>query len=132
MRRRGAILIAVLVCLLVVSALSIQLVRGMILQQRQQRVRQDEVQAYWLAKSACDRAAARLQQDENYAGETWTIDADQLKLSHGALAVIGLEPVEDDPEKRRVIVEATAWAEGERRVTARKELVIVVHNQGDL
>lgn len=128
MQRRGAVLFAVLVCLLVVSGLTIQLARAALMHQRQLRVQQYATQSYWLAHSACRRAIARLQTDPQYTGETWKIDAGELS-GHDASVVIWVRQVEVQLDKRRVTVEATYPSDNVHRASTRKELVVSIRNE---
>jgi len=72
-RRRGYMLLAAMICLLLVSLVSTSLLRTALLQYKQVRNQELEAQALWLAEAGIERAAARLARDPNYAGETWQI-----------------------------------------------------------
>ena len=77
------------------------LVRRSILRDEERRA-----QADWLAESALARASARLAVDPGYVGETWRIEPAEL-LDVGAADVsIAIGPVENEPRRRRVRVEA--------------------------
>jgi len=71
-RRRGAALIAALICVLLVSLMSTVLVKTALVQRDQLERDAWQVQADWLAQSALDRSLARLAADAGYTGESWT------------------------------------------------------------
>lgn len=129
--RRGTILVAVLVGLLVISTLSIQLTRSTILRQRQVRVGQNQLQSLWVAQSAIGRAVSRIRSDPTYGGETWRIPADQVTGDKAAAVEIKISSVEDAPEKRRINVEAYYPDDDVKRVTTQKTIVIQLRNEGD-
>lgn len=69
--RRGAALIAALICVLLVSLMSTVLVKTALVQRDQLERDARQVQADWLAQSALDRSLARLATDAGYTGESW-------------------------------------------------------------
>lgn len=131
MRRRGVMLVAVLVCLLVVSVLALQLTRTVIMQRRQIQVHQHRLQSLWLAESAVGRAAARLREEPEYRGETWRIAAKELTGDRDAVAEIKVEAIESEPAQRRIIVEAFYPDNKKNRVLTRKTVFIELQTQGD-
>lgn len=103
--RSGVVLVAVLVALLVVMLVSATLVRGLVVQHRLARSEQQEIQAFWFAESAVQRALTQLQARAEYVGETWQVELPQLDSQVGQ-AVIQIESVENDPNKRNIIIKA--------------------------
>src|SRR5205823_6183126 len=69
-RRPGAALLWALVVLSVLGVTSAVAVREFGLARRQLAMRDQRLQAEWLARSGAELAAARLLEDESYTGET--------------------------------------------------------------
>lgn len=70
-RRRGAALVAALICVLLVSLMSAVLVKTALVQRDQLERDAWQTQADWLAQSALERSQTRLEADAAYAGESW-------------------------------------------------------------
>jgi hypothetical protein len=105
-RRRGAILVVILVCFVVAAGMFVILGRQSVAQRREAETQIWTAQAQWIAEAAFERAAARLTADAKYAGETWTISAAELGGKDGAQARIRVEKVGGWPSLRIVRVEA--------------------------
>ena len=103
--RSGVVLVAVLVALVVVMLISAAIVRGLVVQHRLARSGQQRIQAFWFAESAVQRARTQLASAPDYDGETWTIELPQSGYASGQ-AVIRIEAIENEPNKRSIIVEA--------------------------
>ena len=82
--QRGAVLVMVLVCLLVVATIGSLLARQMIGEQRQLRRQEDQVQAFWIAESAVQRGRAQEAASDDYTGETWSLDGETLGRKRSA------------------------------------------------
>jgi hypothetical protein len=104
-RRGGAVLVVALVCLGVAAVVFVLMVKQAGEERRAIQTGQQRIQALWLAEAGVERAAARLAADSTYAGETWTIPAEQLAGEGGAVR-IHVEAMADQPERRAVRVEA--------------------------
>jgi len=126
--RRAALLVAVLVCLSVVMALGAAWLRGVVLEHRQVRAQADRLQAEYLAASAVDRATAQLAANPDYRGETFVVDAQTLALRAGAAVSIRVEPVADNAQARRVVVEANFPNEGAERARRSRQVTISLAN----
>lgn len=70
-RRTGAVLIAVLACLVVTTAIAALTVRQSLEARRQGRVERQLRQTQYLLDAGIRRAAERLRADASYSGETW-------------------------------------------------------------
>jgi len=68
---RGFVLISTIVCLMVASAVTANVMRRVVRQRRESQQRQWQDQAAWLAEAGMRHAATKLAQDPDYAGETW-------------------------------------------------------------
>ncbi len=105
-RRRGAVLVMALACLVMAAAISVVVVRQIAMERRAAQMNQRSLQALWLAEAGVERAAARLAADAKYAGETWIIPARELAAGESAVATIHVETIPGRPERRSVRVEA--------------------------
>jgi Tfp pilus assembly protein PilX len=130
-RRRGAVLAFVLVCLFVVAAVGMALLRVTVDEHRQETRRQHQAQALWLAESAVQRAAAQLTAAPDYQGETWQIDAEDLGDRWPAVAVIRVQKVEADESARQVSVEARYPEDEQHRIVQRRQVIIRVPKTGE-
>jgi hypothetical protein len=120
------IAVAVVAVMFVLALLGGGLIRVVWLRHGDLRAAERRLQAEWLAESALDRAAARLNDDANYAGETWTIPAERLGSRDGGSVRIVVDPVPDHPDRRVVRARADFPADGPRRVRHSRSLTITV------
>lgn len=115
--RRGAALIAALICVLLVSLMSTVLVKTALVQRDQLERDSWQLQADWLAQSALDRSLARLAADAGYTGESWapattegkTIGRVRIEIvtaadGDGSARVRATADVPDDPVNRARVV----------------------------
>jgi hypothetical protein len=121
---------AVVAVLFVLALLGGGLIRVVWLRHGDLRAAERRLQAEWLAESAIDRAAARLDADPTYAGETWTIPADRLGSRDGASVRIDVAPVPDHPDRRLTRARADYPAEGPRRTRHSRALTITLRPSG--
>ena len=129
-RRSAAILLAALVCLLVVVAVGTLLMQSMLRHQRQLLHAQEQVQVFWLAESAVQRAATRLKSAGDYRGETWQVEGRSARGPWTGVVAIRVETVPGDPARRQVVVEAHCGDEPSRRVAQRRQVVVLLPAQG--
>lgn len=113
--RRGVVLAAALVCLIVVTALGGLLLNATLGAQRQALRREHQLQALWLAESGAERARAALAESAEYRGESWQLEAEQLGGTYPALIAIQIE-AGDGPSAGRIVVEAAYPKDHPRRV----------------
>ena len=113
-------MIAVLVCLIIVTLISGAVLKVGLAQRDLARDRERRLQAEWLAESGVDRALARLTRDRDYTGETWSITASDLGLPEAnrvhrstgqadrsaAIVTIAVEPIAGEANRRRIRVQA--------------------------
>ncbi|HAY80782.1 MAG TPA: hypothetical protein DCY79_13325 [Planctomycetaceae bacterium] len=129
-RRRGTLLVIVLLCLMVVGLTSAGLLRWITLHQRQVRQTQWQQQALWLAESGLSRARQRLAADNGYSGEAWQLDAQQLSRDHAGVVTIQCEVISESDEQQ-LVVEAIYPADSIHRVTHRIAVPLKTNNSGD-
>jgi type II secretory pathway component PulK len=123
-RRRGAILIAVLTCLMVAAALFVLVVRQVGNERQAIDAEYRGLQAAWLAEAGVERAAARLAAQADYAGETWAIPAAELAADECAVVRIVVKPIAGQPEQRSVNVEADYPDMSNHRCRQLKQVVV--------
>jgi Tfp pilus assembly protein PilX len=121
--RQGVAMLVALVCLLVVGLIGAALVRQLVLRQRQSLLQQQQMQAFWLAESGLERAVAQLAVSPDYEGETWRVAAKSLGGRDRGLVVIRVESVRDEPNRRRIQVEARFPDDPVRGVLQRKDAI---------
>ena len=105
-RRRGAIILIVMVCLLLISMIGASLLKLATAQRKQSRREQLRLQAAWLAESGVERAAVKLVADSKYSGETWELKADELGAGRPGRVRIEVKP--DDRNSNRHVVSVVA------------------------
>lgn len=72
-RRSGAVLIAALLCVLIVTTILGAMIEGTLHIRRQFRNERNHRQAEFLLQAGIDRAAYQLATNTNYQGETWLL-----------------------------------------------------------
>lgn len=127
--RGGVVLVAVVICLIVISMLCAALLRMGLSQRDGARGDERQVQSDWLAESALERAVARLDADPGYQGETWDIPAGELGGSWSGRAVIAVQPIDGHPQSRRVHVRAEFPRAATALARSSKQAVITLSTQ---
>lgn len=106
-KRRGAITIIVLVCLVLVTAISGVLLRIGLSERRRIRADERRLQAEWLVESGLERGASRFAAAPGeYHGETWDIAAADLGGADAARVTISVESEGKTPVRRYLRVQA--------------------------
>jgi hypothetical protein len=126
-RRRGLVLAAALACLFLTVLLGAGLTAAAVNRHRQLVRQEQDLQAAWLAESAAARAAARLKADADYAGETWTVPADELGGRRPGRAIVVVN--EGDGDERRVAIEAFYPDDPLERTRVVREIVVPIENE---
>jgi Tfp pilus assembly protein PilX len=127
--RRGAVLVAVLVVMMVASLLFGAMLRTNRDEHRLLRTYQQRLQAEELAQAGLERAVARLAGDDAYAGEIWQIPAAELTGTDAAAVAIEVENVAQRSRRRRAIVVVDYPQDSPRRVRHRQEALIDLHER---
>jgi hypothetical protein len=112
--RSGLTAVAVLVCLVVITMLSVALLKVGLAHRDGERAAERKLQAQWLAQAGLDRALFRLAESAGYSGEIWEIKDEALAWGHatpvaGAPAAVvrikvGSSP--DAPQSRLIKIQA--------------------------
>ena len=124
LRPRGAVLVAVMICLAVAMVILATRLRAAVAERRQiSRIEQD-AQADWLAESAIARGASRLAAEPAYRGETWKLTPDELHARGTGAVVISVEDVKDQPRRRLVRVQASLGTEPTQLSRRSKQVLV--------
>ena len=123
-RRSGLASVAVLIALIIVGIICAALLKVGLARRSNIQVRERSIQAEWLAESGIDRASARLGREVAYTGETWEIPTEDLGNRGTGTVTIRVEPVEGQPDRRRVQVSADFPSGAVSR--ARRSKIIIV------
>lgn len=123
MRRRGAVLIMALVGLVLLTVIGGTLLRWIAMEHKLLRSREQANQARWLAEAGIERAAARLADAEDYAGETWQIAATDLPAGKSARVRLQVATVDDQPRQRSIEVDVEYPSEADLPARIHKQIV---------
>jgi hypothetical protein len=118
-RRTGSAVIVALVGLTVTMLLGLTVVKYAVLNRQQLRENHRRTQARMLAESGLARAAAQLDRQREYPGETWRIEPAELADRWPAVVTIEVRPVEGQPQRKtlQASAEYPAGAIDRSRVT---------------
>jgi Tfp pilus assembly protein PilX len=103
--RRGAALIAALVCLAIVMALLGTMLVGALLVSRQMRVERDRRQCELLLQAGLDRAVFRVSAAEPYQGEVRNVPAADILQRGDGRVTIEVSRERDAPPQIHVVAE---------------------------
>jgi Tfp pilus assembly protein PilX len=129
-RERGFVLLTVLACLAVATALILGWAKLAVVSARQSVSAVDRLEAEWLAEAALSRAAAQWLADPAYRGETWQISEADLGTRQAAegeaataspvagLAQIAVEPAPEPAGGLKVRVVAEYPTKGAKQLGA--------------
>jgi hypothetical protein len=137
-RRRGITVVTVLVILVIVGFAGSALLKVGLAERELARAAERRLQAEWLLESGVARGLARLDADHDYAGETWSLRAEDLWLpeagsSRGgtgttaepaAVVTIVVERMPGEASRRQIRVQADYPRGAERRVRQSKQFLI--------
>ncbi|MGW8256390.1 MAG: hypothetical protein ACWGMZ_02780 [Thermoguttaceae bacterium] len=121
---RAMVLILVLTCLAVATAILIAGVKLAVASHRFTRSFGWGVQAQWLIESGLHRAAAQLSSNANYTGETWNIPADVFGGQNAGTVKIEVKSIANQVHRRLLRVQADFPADPQDRVRYVKELPV--------
>ena len=122
-------MVVAMVCLMLSVLLLGSLLKLAVMQRQQFRHQQHRLQAYWLAESAVERAASRLAENRDYAGELWEIGSDELGGRHAAHVRIQVAEPERGTSERTVTAIATYPAGEAQFATQTKRVTVPVNQQ---
>ncbi len=120
--RRGFGIIPVITLFAIAVTICAIWTKASLSQHRDQLLREDRVQASWLADAGVRRGAARLASNAEFVGETWEVPGDQFGRRFSAAVVIRIEPIEVSPGAVRIVARAS-YPKDRPRVTVSKSVV---------
>jgi type II secretory pathway component PulK len=123
------VLLAVLICLIVISLLSAGLLKLVLAQRGRAEAGARQIQAEWLAESGLERAVARLAQNGNYSGETWDLSTDDLGGSRPGRVRIDVEKVEGHASQRLVKIQADYPRDVTLRARQSKQTIVELSSE---
>lgn len=105
-QRRGSVLVAALVCLLVVMTMLGSMLQGALRARRQLHAERDLRQTELLLQAGVDRAAFRFAGETDYRGETWDLLAESIVGGgEGRVTIEASRNSEEEPWQVRVVSE---------------------------
>ncbi|MGD9127501.1 MAG: hypothetical protein PVH19_09000 [Planctomycetia bacterium] len=122
-KREGLALFVILVCVFMLGVLLVMILQLAFRRHKEVQLQMNRAQASCLAESGLRLAAARLESDPNYAGETWKIPPESLGGAKGAAVTIEVKPT-DDEKARLVKAIADYPSDSEKRARISKEMTI--------
>ena len=117
-RRRGTVLIIVMVLLLVTMSIAIAVMQAALVDSRQFSIDAHAFQADRLAEAGMSRATALRTSDPDYAGDDWTVE-----LPGGATGNVATR-IEETSDRLTVESVATYPASGAKRVRSRRSVIL--------
>jgi hypothetical protein len=105
-QRRGTVLVAALVCLLIVMAMLGSMLQGTLRSRRQMHRHRDLVQCELLLQAGTERAVFQFSQDSDYRGEAWSLPAtDIVGSAEGQVTIAASRAADDKPWQLHVVAE---------------------------
>ena len=124
LHRRGALLAAALVAMVVAGSILLSILQTVVAHHRQTFTHRQQVQAQWLAQGGIDRAVAQLRSSSEYRGETWNVPEDELSGSAPGKVVIRVEPLADEPNALQISAQADYPSDTDHRARQTREVVV--------
>jgi Tfp pilus assembly protein PilV len=124
-------LAAALVSLLVVMVFAGAIVRALVMQHRSSQWDERQLQCLYLVESAVEKTKACCAADPNYAGETWTVTLADRGADRQGVARIRVEPVANEPLRRRVEIEARWPDDPLLRIQRTKQFTLTLPPSGE-
>jgi hypothetical protein len=121
-RKRGAVLICVVVCLAIAALLIAAMLQSTLLTRRRIRTEKHLRQAEWLVQAGAERAAFRLANEVEYRGEQWPLAAETIVGTHPGLVSISVR--RDSTERASVRVVAEYPSGGATSIRRTREFLI--------
>jgi len=111
-QRRGVVLVAALVCLLIVMTILGSMLLATLRSARQLHAERDLRQCELLLLAGMDRAVFRLGKEMDYRGETWTLPAAAIALRGDGLVTIEVSrPAANESPQVTVVAEYPTGSE---------------------
>ena len=128
-QRRGAMMIAVLVCITIASMLTLTLVKQLLSRRALEEMSQSRIQADWLVEAGIERAVAKLKGEPGYSGETWDI-TEGLDDERAGRVKIVVRKAPGQSDRRTAEVTAEFPADVQRSFQSTKTITIDLPIEG--
>jgi type II secretory pathway pseudopilin PulG len=125
-QRRGLTSVAVLIALIIIAIITAGLLKVAFARRALINAEERRLQAGWLAESGLERASSRLAASSDYTGETWEIPAEDFGGRGSATVLIQVEKPLDQPDRRKVRVQADYPAKSSLRTRQSREIIIPI------
>jgi hypothetical protein len=125
-RRRGSLIVPVLICFVLIMLVSAALLQLTFAERGLARQEERRLQSEWLAEAGLARAAAKLARDRGYAGEAWELSPKDLDAREPGRVTITVETPDGKPGERRVSAQADYPLRPELRARTTRSLVLAV------
>ncbi len=134
--RRGLTVVAVLICVVVLSLVGAALLKLGLARRQLSRDFEHRLQAEWLLESGLSRALAKIAALRDYKGETWSLDPADLGLpeqarpesgnakGRTAAAIVTISVKQPETNRRLVRVQADYPPEGPKHLRCSQEFSI--------
>jgi Tfp pilus assembly protein PilV len=124
------VLLFVLAVIAIATVRMVALARTMVSARQELQIQEWQLQAGWLAQAGLQRAAARLRERSDYAGETWKVSAEEMGGSDGAVVRIEVDKLAGEPGRRRVRVVADYPDSPQHRARESREAIVAAGRVG--
>lgn len=127
--RRGMILVAGMMCLLLATMVAGNILATVV---RGHRLVDDvhrRLQAEWLVEAGLERGLAAVRADADYAGEEWTVPPEDLDGPFGGRVEITIDRTEDD--RVRITSRAAYPPDIDTRATAERTIRVATPTEDD-
>jgi type II secretory pathway component PulK len=104
-RRRGLVVVAALVCLLIVTSIVTSMLRHTLDVRRHLRAERDRRQVELLVAAGVSRAVQRIAADARFRGDTWNLRADEIVGRGDARVTSNIAAAENDGWQVHVVAE---------------------------
>lgn len=122
-------MLAVLVCVVLVTMITMSLIQITMAHRSQAQRELWRLQAVWLVESGIERAAAKIADDGGYAGETWSVAAEELGGGRGGDVRIVVSAMDGRPDARQVHVEAVFPVDTDQRAKSSKQIIVSARHE---
>ena len=126
---RGMTVVAVLVCLIIVTLISGAVLKVSVAQRELARSQERRLQAEWLAESGVERAMARLARDRDYRGETWSLERPRSGAERAAPTGTSPAKAETAAARITITVERVPAATNRRRIHVQADYPLDAHGR---
>jgi Tfp pilus assembly protein PilV len=122
-------MLAVLVCVVLVTMITLSLIKITMAHRTQAQRELWRLQASWLVESGIERAAAKIAANGGYVGETWSVAAEELGGGRAGDVRIVVSAVEGRSDARQVHVEAVFPAGSDQRAKSSKQVTVSARHE---